>query len=368
MTRVAIAHDWLTGMRGGERVLEHLLDLFPDAELFTLIHVARTVSARIEARPIHTSFVNKLPGVRRWYRYYLPLFPRAIERLDLRGFDLVLSISHCVAKGVRVANGTHICYCLTPMRYAWDRYDDYFGPGRAGPLMRVAAPTVIRRLRRWDVNTTSRVDRFVTISKHIQGKIARFYGRQSHVVYPPVDTRRFRPDRARDSFYLVVSALVPYKRVDIAIEAFRGTHRKLVIVGHGPELDMLRRRAPENVTLLGWRRDDEVADLMERCRALVFPGEEDFGLVPIEAQAAGAPVIALGSGGVLETVIAANGGNGDGNREPTGIVFDGPDPLALREALDRFERGRFDPRAARASAERFSISSFNEGIRSAIPD
>jgi glycosyltransferase involved in cell wall biosynthesis len=365
MKRVAIVHDWLTGMRGGERVLEHLLDLFPEAELFTLLHVPRSVSPRIEARPIHTSFVNKLPGIRRWYRYYLPLFPRAVEALDIRGFDLVLSVSHCVAKGVRVVDGRHVSYCLTPMRYAWDLYDDYFGSGRVGPLMRVALPPVLERLRRWDAQSCERVDRFVTISKHVQGKIDRFYRRSAGVVYPPIDTRRFRWDRAREDFYLVVSALVPYKRVDRAIEAFRSTGRRLVVVGKGPDLERLRRTAPHNVTFLGWRPDEEVADLMERCRALVFPGEEDFGLVPLEAQAAGAPVIALSSGGALETVISTSDGNGHGHHDPTGVFFERPDSAALQDAIIRFEGETFDPQAARRNAERFSIASFNEGMRAA---
>lgn len=358
--RVALIHDWLTGMRGGERVLEAFIDLFPSCEIFTLVHVPGRVSPKIEARPIHTSLIDALPGAHRHYRYYLPLFPRAIERFDLRGHDLVISVSHCVAKGVRVPAGVpHLSYCLTPMRYVWDLYDLYFGPGRGNPLVRAAMKAAAPRLRRWDVQTAGRVTRFVAISRHVEERIRRIYGRDADVVYPPVAIERFRPAPRREDFYLTVSALVPYKRVDVIVEAFNRLGRRLVVVGEGSEYRRLTRLARKNVTLTGWLPHHEVADLMARCRGFVYAAEEDFGIVLAEAQAAGAPVIAYGVGGATEIVY-------DGSEAPTGVFFSRQTPEALAAAVERFERLAFDPESARRNAARFSRVAFASGIQAAI--
>ncbi|HEX7091721.1 MAG TPA: glycosyltransferase [Longimicrobiales bacterium] len=356
--RVALVHDWLTGMRGGERVLEELIGLWPDAEIFTLLHVPGSVSPVIESRPIHASFIGRLPGVARRYRSLLPLFPAAIERFDLRGFDLVVSSSHCVAKGVRPPGAPHVCYCHTPMRYVWDLYDDYFGPGRAALPVRLLMPAVAAWLRRWDRRTAARVDTFIANSAHVRERIRRCYGRDAIVVHPPVDVERFRPAATREDFYLIVSALVPYKRVDLAIEAFNRLGRPLVIAGTGPELGRLRRIARPNIRFAGWLPDEEIADLYARCRAFIFPGIEDFGITAVEAQAAGAPVIAYGAGGALETVIGWDGRRADA----TGVFFDEATPEALAAAVERADRAPFDPAALRASAERFSPHAFRQGM------
>lgn len=358
--RVALAHDWLTGMRGGERVLEAMVDLYPDAEIHTLLHVPGSVSPKIEARPIHTSFLQRVPGARTRYRWLLPLFPAAAERLRPGPVDLLISSSHCVAKGVRAPAGTpHLCYCHTPMRYVWDLYDEYFGPGRAGPLVRAVAPALAARLRRWDVESAGRVDAFLANSEHIAERIRRCWGRDAEVVHPPVDVDRFRPAPAREDFYLVVSALVPYKGVDLAIGAARRLGRRLVVVGDGPEAGRLRRLAGAGVVFKGRVGDREVADLMGRCRALVHPAVEDFGITAVEAQAAGAPVIALAAGGALETVI----GEGPG---ATGVFFSEPSAAALAEAMESAESHTFDPAALRSSAERFAPSRFRAGLRAAV--
>ena len=362
--RVALIHDWLTGMRGGERCLEVFCELFPDADLFTLLHVPGSVSPVIERHRIVTSFVQRLPWAARRYRYYLPLFPAAVEAFDLRGYDLVLSSSHCVAKGARpAAGGTHVSYCLTPMRYVWDLYDDYFGD-RASPLVRAAMPPIAARLRRWDRRSSARVGRFVAISRHVAARIARCYDRTADVVYPPVDVARFgvAGDDAGE-FYLVVSALVPYKRIDLAIEAMRRLGLRLLVVGSGPEERRLRKLAGPDVEFLGWRPDAEVAELYRRCRAVLFPGCEDFGIVPLEAMAAGRPVIAFAAGGALETVVAPGGAD-----PPTGLFFETQTVDALVEAIRRLESGAvaFAPKALRARAEDFDRPRFKERVAALI--
>jgi glycosyltransferase involved in cell wall biosynthesis len=358
--RVALVHDWLTGMRGGERCLEVFCELFPDADLFTLLHVPGSVSPVIERHRIVTTFVQRLPAAARRYRYYLPLFPAAVRHFDLRAYDLVLSTSHCVAKGARARPGApHVCYCLTPMRYVWDLYDDYVGPDASLPV-RVAMPALAALLRRWDRRASDRVDRFVAISAHVADRIRRWYGRVADVIHPPVDVARFRVTDGPGEFYLVVSALVPYKRVDVAVRAATALGERLLVVGSGPEEGRLRRMAGPRVEFLGWRSDAEVADLLARCRALLFPGEEDFGIVPLEAMAAGRPVIALGRGGVRETVVPL-----DATAEsPTGVFFEEPTPAALAAAVRRFESAahRFEPKALRARAERFDRPLFAERI------
>jgi glycosyltransferase involved in cell wall biosynthesis len=366
MTRVAVVHDWLTGMRGGERVLEALLKLLPSAEIFTLIHTPGSVSPEIERRPIHTSFLQHMPGITSHYRSYLPLFPTAIERFDLSGFDLVVSVSHAVAKGVRPPPGVpHLCYCLTPMRYVWDLYDDYFGPGRANPLVRAAMPVVAGRLRVWDKRTANRVDRFVAISNHVQERIRRIYDRPADVVYPPVQVERFGARAPRGDFHLVVSALVASKRIDIAIQAFNQLGRCLVIVGQGPELPRLRRIAGPTITFAGWVDDATVAEYYAKCRALIIPGEEDFGITAVEAQAAGAPVVAYGRGGVRESVISVNGADPD-CASPTGVLYARPTVDALVAALERAQATTFDPAVLRANAAVFAPERFAREMRAQL--
>ena len=357
---MALVHDWLTGMRGGERCLEVLCELFPAADLYTLLHAPGSVSATIERRRIVTSFVQRLPHAATAYRSYLPLFPAAVSRFDLRGYDLVLSSSHCVAKGVSVPPGAvHVCYCFTPMRYVWDMYDDYFGRG-AGALTRAVMPPIAAGLRRWDRRTSDRVHRFVAISNHVAERVRSCYGRPADVIYPPVEAQRFQlADDTDGDFYLVVSALAPYKRVDLAVQAASRLNRRLIVVGSGPEAGRLKALAGPTVEFLGWRSDAEVAELYRRCRALLFPGREDFGIVPLEAMAAGRPVIAFAAGGALETVVPLGG-----DEPPTGVFFHEQTVDALVAAIATFEAqpGRFVPKALRARAEIFDRPRFKEQI------
>jgi glycosyltransferase involved in cell wall biosynthesis len=360
--RVALIHDWLTGMRGGERCLEVFCELFPEADLFTLLHVPGSVSPVIERHRIITSFVQRLPRAASRYRYYLPLFPRAVEAFDLRGYDFVLSSSHCVAKGARPAPGVpHVSYCFTPMRYVWDLYDDYFGR-RAGLLTRTLMPPVAARLRRWDRRSSARVDRFVAISRHVAERIERYYGRPAEVIHPPVDVQRFQlTEGGEGEFYLVVSALVPYKRIDLAVQAANRLGRRLLVVGTGPEERRLRALAGPHVEFPGRLSDPEVAELYRRCRGVLFPGREDFGIVPLEAMAAGRPVVAFAGGGVLETVVPPGGSD-----PPTGLLFDAQTVDALVDAMRRLETGAiaFDPKTLRARAEEFDRPRFRDRIAS----
>ena len=361
--RVALVHDWLTGMRGGERCLEVACELFPEAPLYTLLWVPGSVSPLIERRRIVTSFVGRLPRAATRYRAYLPLFPAAIRRLDLGGHDLILSLSHCVAKGVRTPPGAlHLCYCFTPMRYVWDLYDDYFG-ARAGLATRLLMPPVAAALRRWDRRTAG-VHRFAAISQHIAERIRRVYGRAADVLHPPVDVQRFRLAEAPGDFYLVVSALAPYKRVDLAVGAATRLGRRLLVVGTGPEERRLRRLAGPTVELLGWRPDPEVAELYARCRAVLFPSHEDYGIVPLEAAAAGRPTIALARGGALETMVGLDAGD----EPPTAVFFAEQTVEALAGAILRFEaaEGRFEPKALRARAERFDRPAFKARLEAWI--
>src|SRR5437868_6346119 len=282
--RVALVHDWLTGMRGGERCLEVFCELFPDADLFTLLHVPGSVSPVIERRRIVTSFLQRLPRAAERYRYYLPLFPAAMRGFDFSAYDVVLSSSHAVAKAARRRRGaTHVCYCFTPMRYVWDRYDDYFG-ARAPLAARLAMPPIAAALRRWDRRTSARPDRVIAISHFVAERIRRVWQRDADVIHPPVDVARYpmTTDEPAD-YYLVVSALVPYKRVDLAVAAATRMRRRLLVVGTGPEARRLAASAGPTVEFLGWRSDADIANLYARCRAVLFPPLEDFGIVPLEA-------------------------------------------------------------------------------------
>jgi glycosyltransferase involved in cell wall biosynthesis len=361
--RIALVHDWLTGMRGGERCLEAVCELFPQAPLFTLLHVPGSVSPTIERRRIVTSFVQRLPGAATRYRHYLPLFPAAMRGLSLAGFDVVLSLSHCVAKAVRVPSGAlHLCYCFTPMRYVWDLEADY--ADGAGWLTRLALPPVAAALRRWDRRTEG-VHEFVAISRHIGERIHRVYGRDAAVIYPPVELDRFAIAPAIDDYYLVVSALVPYKRVDLAVLAASRTGRRLLVVGRGPEEARLRALAGPTVTFLGWRSDAEVAQLYARCRAVLFPAVEDFGIVPLEAAAAGRPTLALAQGGALETMVGLDAG-----APPTAVFFREQTADALAGAIATFEAAahRFEPKALRAHAAQFDRPRFAQRIRDWVDD
>ncbi len=337
-------------MRGGEKVLLSLLRLFPGAPIHTLLHLKGSVADEIESRAIHTTFVQRLPDVARRYRHYLPLFPAAAESMDLRGYDLLISTSHCVAKGVKARpGGLHLCYCFTPMRYVWDRYDDYFGPGRAGPLTRLVMRAVAPYLRRWDRRSAARVHHFAADSVYVAERIRRYYAREAEVIYPPVDTEFFTPGEGRAGAYdLVVSALAPYKRIGLVLEAYRGSGLPLKVAGAGPEEARLRAVAPPEVTFLGTVPDLELRELYRGARAVIMPGIEDFGIVPVEAMACGRPAIVFGEGGGTETVI-------DGE---TGLVFHEPTPRALRQVVDSLRTVRFNTRALRDRAQAFSEAVF----------
>jgi glycosyltransferase involved in cell wall biosynthesis len=360
--KVALVHDWLTGMRGGEKCLEVFCELFPDADLYTLLHVKGSVSPCIEKHPIHTAFIQQLPFARRLYRYYLPLFPRAIERLNLSAYDLVISSSHCVAKGVKTRPGTcHISYIHTPMRYIWDEYASYFGNGQGFWLSKKIMPFLVPYLRKWDARTGQSPHYLIASSAHIASRIEKYYGREAAVVHPPVDTGSFTLSEKEEGYYLMVGALSPYKRVDLAIEAFNRLGWTLKIIGTGQDEKRLRKLAGPSVELLGWRSDPEVRDAYAGCRALIFAGTEDFGIVPLEAMACGKPVIAYGKGGALETVRPLVGTD---SISPTGIFFYEQTPEALIEALSNFEKYRdlFNPSQIRQHAARFGIERFKQQV------
>jgi len=377
--KVAIVHDWLTAMRGGEKCLEAFCRLFPEADLFTLFHRPGRVSGVIENRRIHTSFLQSVPFIERNYRYFLPLMPRAIESFRLEGYDLVLSSSHCVAKGVRRPPGSlHVCYCHTPMRYLWDQYDVYFGRERSPWLTRAVMKRLAPGLRRWDVENSRNVDVFIANSENVRRRIQRHYGREAAVIEPPVDVEFFTPgDAPAEPYFLVVSALVPNKRVELAVEACNELGYPLIVVGEGPMAGELKARAKSTIRFTGWLSDGEIRSLYARCRAFLFTGEDDFGITPLEAQAMGRPVIALARGGALETVVpdreswkSETGIPARRTDQPTGVFFHEPTAEALVSALRHFEtiEHRFDPRLIRAHALPFGAGVFLDRIRRFIED
>lgn len=355
--RVVLVHDWLTGMRGGEKCLEPLCRRWPDARLLTLLHKQGSVSPTIEGVRVRPSFLNGLPRVERYYRYLLPLMPFAAG-WRVTDADLVVSLSHAVAKSARPPKGVpHVCYCFTPMRYAWHMKDAYFRKtGVVGKLKARAVDALLGRLRDWDRRTAERVTHFVAISNTVRDRIRDCYGRPADVIYPPVDTDFYSlGSERREDFYLVVSALAPYKRFDLAIDACTKLGKKLIVIGSGQHAAKLKATAGPNVTFLGWQPDEVIRDHLRRAKALLFPGEEDFGIVPVEAQACGCPVIGFARGGLTETVQALGA-----SAEPTGVFFGEQTPDAACEAVERFERSadRFDPRAARRQALLFRKDRF----------
>ena len=368
MLRVALIHDWLTGMRGGEKALEVFCEMFPEADLFTLVYLPGTTSPTIERRSVIRSPIQWLPMAGKLYRQYLPLFPMAVEQFDLDGYDLVISTSHCAAKSVVVTGrARHLCYCLTPMRYAWDQFDAYFGPERVGKLGNRLLRPMLAGLARWDRATEGRVHRYLAISQYVARRIALYYNRQSTLVYPPVDTEFYTADHdepitpaitSHQPKFLVVSALVPYKRVDLAMMAARKAGVGLTVVGNGPERANLERLTGDGIELAGWRTDEEIRELYRTSIATILPGEEDFGIVPVEAQACGRPAVALGRGGALDTVI-------DGE---TGVLFDDTTVDSLAAALTRAANTPWDPAPIRRHAERFSRARFAAEIQHVVDD
>jgi glycosyltransferase involved in cell wall biosynthesis len=344
--KVAIVHDWLNQSGGGERVLAELHQLFPAAPIYTSVFRPSGAPAEASEWDVRPSFLQRIPIARRKHQPFLPLMPLAFESFDLSEFDLVISTSSACAKGVITQPGTlHICYCFTPCRYIWDLYHEYTAHLR----LRFLIAPVAHWLRVWDRVSSDRVDHFVGISHAVAGRIRRHYRRDAEVIYPPVDLDRVRPNgRPAEDFYLVVSRLVPYKRIDLAVQAATKLGRRLLVVGDGSERKRLERMAGPTVEFLGRRGDDEVADLLARCRGFLFPGLEDFGIAAVEAQAAGRPVLAFDSGGAAEIVQ-------DGS---TGILFGEQTVEAVAESMLRLERMNIDPNACRNNAERFETGRF----------
>ena len=353
--KVALVHDWLTGRRGGERVLEALAELFPGAPIYTLFHFPKSQVEDLESRSIRTSFLQQMPFLKRHYRLYLPLYPMAAELFDLQEFDLVLSSSHCVAKGViSHPDALHVSYVHSPVRYAWNQYSAYFGPGKLGFFSKRLVPPLIHSLRMWDVTSSARVDHFVANAAAVARRIQKYYRREAEVIHPPVDTEFFTPGAGepKRDYDLIVTALVPYKMVDLAIAAYNSVGRPLKIVGDGPEYKRLKAMAGPDIQFLGPVQGETLRDLYRDARLYVLPGEEDFGISVVEAQACGTPVLAYAKGGATETVLPGR----------TGLFFREPTAAALRAALDNFRALSLNRTAARDQALNFSCERFKSRI------
>jgi glycosyltransferase involved in cell wall biosynthesis len=359
--RVAIAHEWLTTYAGSEKVVEQILCLFPRADIFSLVDfLPPNLRFFIQHKSVTTSFIQQLPFARQAFRQYLPLMPLAVEQFNLSAYDLVISSNHAVAKGVLTGpEQLHISYVHTPIRYAWELQHQYLQQsGLTRGVKGVLTRGVLHYLRLWDMAAANRVDCFVANSHFVARRIWKTYRRRASVIYPPVAVERFQFDRGRENFYLVVSRLVPYKRVDLAVAAFNQLGLPLVVIGDGPNWPQIQRIAGAHIELLGSQPDAVVEDLMARCKAFVFPAEEDFGITVVEAQAAGTPVIAYGRGGAIETVISGK----------TGILFEEQTVESLVEAIATFEAGHysFDPYHIRQNAERFSTERFREEFKAFV--
>ncbi len=348
--RVALVHDYLMqGMRGAERVLAILHDLYPDAPIYTLLHNPEKMGQATADWDIRTSLLQKIPGARRLHRKLFALMPLAVERLDLSEYDLVISSSSAWVKNVRTPPDTlHICYCYSPARFLWHWSDQYVRRLPGGSLIHGAVKALLPALRLWDRYGTRRVTEFVAISTTVQQRIRRYFEREATIIHPPVDTERFQLVSQQEDYFLIVSSLNPYKRVDLAVEAFNHLELPLVVIGQGPEYERLKQLAGPTVEVLGWCDDEEVSHRMARCRAFVMPQEEDFGIAPLEAQSCGRPVIAYGAGGVLDSIV-------DGE---TGLLFTPQTPQALCETVWRFEQMDFAPQTCRDNALRFGVGRF----------
>lgn len=354
--KIAIVHDWLTGMRGGEIVLEGLLDLFPEADLYTLLHIPGSCSEKIEKRKIYKSFIQYFPFKEKLYRHYLPFFPTAIEQFDFWKYDLVISSSHCVAKGVITPPDVpHISYIHSPMRYIWDMYKVYF-PGNS-LSQKFLIPYFANYLRIWDSSSASRVDQYISNSNFVAKRIKKYYGREAIVIHPPCIKEIPKMNFTyRDNFYLVVSALVPYKKIDLAIHSFNQLKEKLIIAGNGPELNKLKKISKKNIEFIESPSKELINELYQRAKALIFPGIEDFGIVPVEAQSYGCPVIAYKKGGTLETILD----------KKTGIFFDAQKPESLIQAIEDFKKITFEEKNFVNHIKKFTYKNFYEKITKVV--
>lgn len=354
--KTAIVHDYLNQYGGAEKVLEAIHGLFPDAPVYTSIFDSQKMPAHFRSMDIRTSFMQRLPLSSRLYRTYMPLYPLAFERLVLSGYDLVVSSSSAWAKGVLTSpEAMHICYCHSPMRFAWS-YEEYVWPEKSIPLRRSLLPLILSYVRLWDEISANRVDHYIANSKAVSRRIAKYYKRTAEVINPPVDVEAFEPESSYDDYYLVLSRLMPYKRLDIVVEAFSTLGLPLKVIGTGRDHDRLKSMATDNVEFLGFVEGPRMRRYLARCRALLFPGEEDFGITAVEAQAAGRPVIAYGAGGALESVI-------DG---VTGVFFDRQEPESVVSAVRKFNPERFDSRIIRKHAEGFGRAAFQEKLKAFI--
>jgi glycosyltransferase involved in cell wall biosynthesis len=361
--KVAIVHYWFVGYTGGERVVAALAEMFPQADLFALVADPKTMPPELRAHRLTTSFLDSIPGSRRWHRHFLPLQPFALEQLDVSGYDLILSSESGPAKGVVSPAGTcHICYCHSPMRYLWDMYHGY--RRSMGPVVRTIFSAAAHYLRQWDLASAARVDYFVANSLNVARRIRKHYRRESAVVHPPVNVASGSISNRMDDYYLVVSRLIDYKRVDLAIAACNQLGRRLRIVGDGAQYKRLRRMSGPGIEFLGHLDDKGVKECYAHCRALLFPGEEDFGIVPVEAQSFGRPVIAYGRGGALETVTGLTLNGSFSPETASGVFFTEPTPESLAEAVRTFEsmEARFDPHFIRSSVQRFDQSRFRASM------
>lgn len=353
---VGLCHDWLTGMRGGERVLELLCQAFPEAAISTLIAKPEAVSEIINSHPIYTSKLQKIPNISKSYRKFLPIMPMAVRTIPKPNCDLLITTNHCVAKAIPIHEHTkHICYCFTPMRYAWTFYEEYFG---SNPIKAAFVKPMLATLRHWDKKTASNVTQFVAISKHIQKRIKNFYGLDSEIVYPHVEIDKWTISKSKPTkdYDLIVSALVPYKKVDLAVQAYNKSGFPLRIIGTGSGLDALKAIAKNNITFLQRQSDESILQHYRNCRMLIFPGEEDFGIVPLEAQACGRPVVAFNKGGATETII----------KNVSGVFFNEQNVTSLNEAIEKCAAADWNPEEIRANAEKFGPDNFIDGMNNVI--
>ncbi len=356
--KLAFIVSWLNQYGGAERVLEAAHALFPDAPVYTSMYDPRVMPREYRAWDIRVSFMDRLPFVYRRHQLFLPLYRYAFESFDVSEYDAVLSITSAFAHGVNTrAAARHLCYCLTPARFLW-QYDEYVQHEKVNGAARKFLPAIVSRLREWDKRAASRVDEFIAISREVQNRIAACYGRDACIVYPPVDVTAFHiaPPQDIGDYFLIVSRLIPYKRIDLAIEAFNQTGLPLVIAGDGRDRVRLQAHAKSNIKFLGRVSDAERLNLMARCKAFVFPGEEDFGITPLEANAAGRPVIAYGGGGALDTIVEGM----------NGVLFHAPTSNALIASLKNFRASDFDPQQIRAHAEKFDTRVFQEALKQRI--